>query len=60
MRKTCVWALNLTILPLFAYQFGLNSQQKTNLHGMYRSITNSTRAGYILYQSIQDYNDSLK
>lgn len=33
----------------------LGQQQQQNVQGAYKSITNSSRASIILYQSISDY-----
>ena len=37
----------------------LSDQDRENIYGVYRSIVNSSRAGFILYQAVQDYDRSL-
>jgi hypothetical protein len=37
----------------------LNSQDRENVYGVYRSVVNSSRAGIILYNAVQDYDQSL-
>ena len=37
----------------------LTPQQQSNVQGAYRSVVNSSRAGFVLYQSVRDYQVSL-
>ena len=37
----------------------LTPQQQSDVEGAYRSVVNSSRAAYVLYQSVKDYQTSL-
>lgn len=46
-------------LSTAVYWCVLNHQQREDLYGAYRSVTNSSRAAFILYQAVRDYQVSL-
>ena len=48
------WSLEITGASLVGYNM-LSPQKRSDLQGMGRSITNSSRASYILFRSIYDY-----
>lgn len=56
IRKLC-YGLGLSTA---AYWGVLNHQQREDVYGAYRSVTNSSRAAFILYQAVRDYQVSLE
>ena len=48
------WSLEITGASLVGYNM-LSPQKRYDLQGMGRSITNSSRASFILFRSIYDY-----